>query len=130
MLECGSCDCISIDNLKRLVPVIERELKRASERQQRRELEAALRESEEKWRSLVSATPDYIALHDPDGRYLYLNHYAKGYQEKDVIGTSLYRYISPGSAKLFRSKMEKAVKHRRPSISNIPGGGRRHPENI
>lgn len=110
MLKAGACDCVPKGNLKRLVPVVERELRRAADQEQGKQLEAALRESEEKWHSLVSATPDYVALHDPEGRYLYLNHYAKGFTEKDVIGASVYQYISPESVALFREKMEKAVK--------------------
>jgi|GEM_PF-667295 len=110
MLKAGACDCVPKENLKRIVPVVERELRRAADREQGKQLEAALRESEEKWHSLVNATPDYVALHDPEGRYLYLNHYAKGFTEKDVIGASVYQYISPESVALFREKMEKAVK--------------------
>ena len=69
----------------------------------------ALRESEEKWRSLVSASPDFIALHDQEGRYLFLNQYADGFTEKDIIGTSLYQYIHPESVEIFRSNMEKTL---------------------
>jgi PAS domain S-box-containing protein len=76
---------------------------------ERKLAEEALRISEEKWRTLVNASPDYIALHDPEGRYLFLNHYAKGFNEKDVIGTSLYQYLLPESVELFRSNMEKAL---------------------
>ena len=71
--------------------------------------EEALRESEERWRSLVSATPDFIALHDREGHYLFLNHFAQGFTEKDVIGTTLYQYLLPESVELFRSHMEIAL---------------------
>jgi PAS domain S-box-containing protein len=110
MMQAGASDCVLKDNLRLLVPIVERELKHAAAQRESKLAEEALRESEEKWRALVSATPDYIALHDPKGRYLFLNHYAEGYSEKDVIGTSLYKYISPESVELFRSHMEKALK--------------------
>jgi PAS domain S-box-containing protein len=110
MIKAGASDWVLKDNPGRLVPVLERELKHAAERRESKLAQEALRESEEKWHSLVSATPDYIALHTPDGHFLFLNHYAKGFTEKDVIGTSLYQYISPESVALFREKMTKAVK--------------------
>jgi PAS domain S-box-containing protein len=77
---------------------------------ERKQWEENLRESEEKWHSLVSATPDYIALHNPEGQFLFLNHYAEGYAEKNVIGTSLYQFVAPGSVELFRHNMDKALK--------------------
>jgi PAS domain S-box-containing protein len=64
-----------------------------------------LQESEEKWRSLVNASPDYIALLDNMGRYLYLNHYAKGFSEEMVVGSSAFDYVLPESRKVFKTKM-------------------------
>jgi PAS domain S-box-containing protein len=71
--------------------------------------EKALRTSEEKWRLLVQTIPDYVALHDREGRFEYLNRYAAGYSEKDVIGKSLYDFVSPGSKELFRNKFEECM---------------------
>ncbi len=68
--------------------------------------EQELRNSEEKWRMLVSTSPDFITLHDLEGGYLYLNHYAEGFSESDVIGKSLYDFIAEGS----REKYQKAFK--------------------
>ncbi len=76
---------------------------------ERHQAEEALRLSEEKWRSLVSASPDYIAMHDSEGHYLFLNHFAEGFSEKDVIGASLYDYLLPESVPIYRSAMEKVL---------------------
>ncbi len=110
MVKDGAVGWVLMEDLPHLVPMLERELKLASERQERKGVEAALRESEEKWRSLVNATPDFVALHDVNGKYLYMNHYAKGFTEKEVIGTSAYQYMTPDSVEVFRSHMENAVK--------------------
>ncbi len=110
MVKDGAVGWVLMEDLPHLVPMLERELKLASERQERKGVEAALRESEEKWRSLVNATPDFVALHDVNGKYLYMNHYAKGFTEKEVIGTSAYQYMAPESVEVFRSHMENAVK--------------------
>ena len=109
LLKAGASDVLLKVTLGRLGAVVERELRHAGERQERQGVEAALSESEEKWRSLVNATPDFVALHDASGKYLYLNHYAKGFAEKDVIGTSVYKYMAPESVEVFRSHMENAV---------------------
>jgi PAS domain S-box-containing protein len=68
--------------------------------------EQALQEGEDNWRSLVMAIPDYIAVHDRDGKYLFLNHYADGFTEKDVIGQSIYDFISPESRPVFKFAMD------------------------
>ena len=76
---------------------------------ERKQADEALRNSEELWHSLVNASPDYIALHDSEGRYLFLNHYAEGFTEKEVIGTSLYQYLLPESVEEYRANIEKAL---------------------
>ena len=79
------------------------------ENESRRKSEEVARLNEEKWRSLVNFSPDFIALHDLEGRFLFLNHYAEGFTEKDVIGSSVYQYQSPESVELFRSYTEIAI---------------------
>jgi PAS domain S-box-containing protein len=64
--------------------------------------EEALRASEEKWRSLVNTLPDYVSLIGSEGRFLFLNHYAEGFSEKEVLGSSLYQYLSPESKEIFK----------------------------
>ncbi len=56
--------------------------------------EEALRESEEKWRSLVNVLPDYISLLDRNGTISFLNQYAEGFGENEVLGSSVYQYLS------------------------------------
>ena len=69
-----------------------------------------MRESEKKWFSLVENTPDFIALHDREGKFLFLNHFAEGFTEKDVIGSTLYDFISPEFKELFGKKFEECLK--------------------
>ncbi len=67
--------------------------------------EEVVRESEERWRSLVSVLPDYVSLLDLEDRLLFLNHYAEGFTEKDVIGCSVYQYLSTQSKEIFKKEI-------------------------
>lgn len=68
-----------------------------------------LRESIERFHALVDITPDFIAIHDAEGRYLFLNHYAEGFGEKDVIGKSVYEFLSEVSREIFRENLHECV---------------------
>ena len=78
---------------------------------ERKRVEEDLRESEEKWRLLVKTIPDYIAIHDQNGKYLFLNHYADGFSEKDVIGRSLYDFLPPDSRQIFKENLNEIKKN-------------------
>jgi PAS domain S-box-containing protein len=72
---------------------------------ERKRTEEALHKSEEKWHSLVNTLPDYISLLDRKGRFLFMNHYAKGFKEKNIIGSSVYQYLSTESKETFKKKI-------------------------
>lgn len=67
----------------------------------RKRAEEELRKSENKWRTLVETIPDYVALYDTDGRYEFLNHYAEGYSEKDVVGKHYSAFLPEASRLLY-----------------------------
>lgn len=64
-----------------------------------------LRLSEERWHSLVESSPDFIALIDNQCRYLYLNRYAVGFNKNEVIGKSVFSFVSPDSVAIFKQKI-------------------------
>ena len=72
---------------------------------ERKRIEKVLRESEEKWRSLVSVLPDYVSLLDRESKFLFLNHYPKGFTKKEVIGSSVYQYLSTQSKEIFKKEI-------------------------
>jgi PAS domain S-box-containing protein len=68
-----------------------------------------LRISEEIWRTLVTNIPDFIALHDSEARFLFLNHYAEGFSEMNTIGKSLFDFISSESKDIYRQNFKKCI---------------------
>lgn len=75
---------------------------------ERKRIEADLRVSEQWWRSLVENSPDFIAIHDQQGRFVYMNRYAEGFTPADVIGTSAYAYMPDESQHTFRERSLRA----------------------
>jgi two-component system, cell cycle sensor histidine kinase and response regulator CckA len=66
-MRAGAHDYLLKDNLTRLVPAVERELREAQERQKRLEAEQALRESEERFRQLAeNITESVFWMSDPN----------------------------------------------------------------
>jgi diguanylate cyclase (GGDEF)-like protein/PAS domain S-box-containing protein len=67
LLKQGCSDFVLKENLARLVPAIERSLREVAEHRARREAEAALRESEDRYRSVIEALFEGIILMDTNG---------------------------------------------------------------
>ena len=73
MMRGGARDYVMKDDIGRLAPAVERELREASTRRSHRAARAALRASEERFRNGVEASPIGMALMDPGGRFLDVN---------------------------------------------------------
>lgn len=72
-MKAGAHDYFVKGGLKRLVPAVQRELREAATRRERKTIESALRESEERYRNVFEQTPIGIYRTTPDGRILIAN---------------------------------------------------------
>jgi PAS domain S-box-containing protein len=66
-----------------------------------------LKESEEKWRSLVENAPSVFLVVDRDGIIQYMNRTVSGIEIEKVVGTSAYDYTLPEYHKV----MKESIKH-------------------
>ena len=72
-MRAGAQDYITKQNLARLVPILDRELREASARRNRVAAEVALRASQTRFHRLVEAMPLGLLISDSTGRILYAN---------------------------------------------------------
>ncbi|MEO8432489.1 MAG: EAL domain-containing protein [Acidobacteriota bacterium] len=91
-IKAGAHNCIAKESLARLGPTVERELREAQIRRERRLARKALRESENRFRTLAETASDAILTVGDDGRILYVNQAAQrifGHPPSSLIGEPL-----------------------------------------
>jgi PAS domain S-box-containing protein len=91
-MKAGAHDYLMKGNLARLPPAISREMREASERIARRKAEAALRESELRYRLLFETATDAVVLIDNSGIIQFANPAVKDvfdYQPSELIGKDI-----------------------------------------
>ena len=91
-MKAGAHEYLMKGNLSRLAPAVERELREAAVRRERREAVQALAESELRYRSLWEAASDAVVLMDTNSTILFANPAVKqvfGYELGEVIGQNL-----------------------------------------
>jgi PAS domain S-box-containing protein len=79
---------------------------------ERRRVEEALKESEEKNRTLVEHSFDYICETSADGRFLYVNPKHKDlldYQPDELQGKSIFEFIHPDDRSRVISEFQRAI---------------------
>ncbi len=97
-MKAGTHDYIMKDNLSRLVPAIERELKEASVRRERKQAKAALQSSERRLADIIEFLPDATLVIDRDGKVIAWNRAIEamtGVHAEEMLGKGDYEYALP-----------------------------------
>ncbi len=76
---------------------------------ERRGAEEKLRISEQQFRSLIENSPDVIVKTDSEGKILFINRVPTGYRKEDLIGSSVFDYVSDESARKYRNALDETV---------------------
>lgn len=106
-MKSGAQDYIGKHSRHRLIPAVERELREAALRQERRRTEERYRQSEEKFRLLVESAPDAIFV-QIGGCFAYVNPSAVrlfgAESAEQLLGRPLMERISPDHREIFRER--------------------------
>ncbi len=97
-MKAGAHDYLMKGNLTRLLPVIERELREADNRADKRHTSEALRESELRYRLLWETATDAVLLFDKDGVIHFANPAVEevfGFKPGDLVGREIFSLQPP-----------------------------------
>src|SRR5687768_567896 len=92
-MKAGAHDYLMKGNLTRLLPVIDRELREAQNREGKRQAKEALSESELRYRLLWETATDAVVLFDETGRIHFANPAVEeifGYKPSELVGRDVF----------------------------------------
>jgi len=96
---------------------------------QRKKAEEALRESEERLRSLLENIPDFVITVDHNHKILMINRGIPGIiTVEQAIGTEVYNYVEPAHHEIMRESLEKVFQTGMPERYEVLGTGPEGPD--
>ena len=111
-IKAGAWDYVIKEHIKRLGQAVLNALEQSRVRQEKKRVDEDLRESEEKYRSLIESTDDLVFLIDRDLRFLYANqkYLARlGWTVKELKELEYNKYYSVEQTAQFIVKMGEAI---------------------
>ena len=125
-MKAGAQNCIPRGSLALLCPILERELREAQIRRERRIVQQALSESELRFRTLADSAPDAILTADASGTLLFANRVAEdvfGQPAGALVGQPMTALI-PGYAPELTRPVDAATRRRLPATGRHSSGPR------
>ncbi len=90
---------------------------------ERKRMEVAVRESEEKWHSLAENAPNMIIILDRDGIIQFINRTPPGFAIEQAVGKNIYDYIRPEYHNVTRETIKRVFQTGEPgSYENLAPG--------
>ncbi|NQT71430.1 MAG: PAS domain S-box protein [Chloroflexi bacterium] len=103
-----------IPSVRNLAQHISAALDLADERVERKLAEDALQQSEEKFRAIVENAPDQFVIVQRDGIISFVNYVEPGVTLDDIIGASVYDYVVPELADIYRQTQNRVFETGKP----------------
>jgi len=97
-MKAGARDYLMKNNLTRLVPAIEQQLREAEVRRRLKKSEKAFQETQRSLEAVVETAPSLIVLTDADGRIILFNRACEeltGYKREEVLGKTIPELFLP-----------------------------------
>jgi PAS domain S-box-containing protein len=112
-MKAGAHDYLSKDNLKRLVPAVERELREAESRRARKRTEDELKKSNRRIATILESITDGFYSLDQQWRFTYVNKKAEldlDKNQEELLGRSVWEVFPEAVDSAFYTQFHKAVR--------------------
>ncbi|MFO8143893.1 MAG: histidine kinase dimerization/phospho-acceptor domain-containing protein [Dehalococcoidales bacterium] len=122
VMKLGANDYVMKNNLPRLIPAVERELRDADVRREHRLAEQRLRQAAQEWRTTFDSIADWVSIHDRDFRITRLNRScaaAFGKHPRELVGRTCYKLIHGTDEPVKECPHVKTMKTGKPAVGEF-----------